>query len=59
MVVETVADLLDPVTWTANDGGIYAYKGMIVAVSDDGLNTGAYELIDVEFPLPKSLLKCQ
>ena len=34
-VVKTQADLFLPATWTANDGGIYIYKGMTVAVVED------------------------
>ena len=47
-VVKTQADLFLSATWTANDGGIYIYKGMTVAVVEDptaALN-GIYVLED-------------
>src|SRR5574344_838168 len=42
----TKAELILSATWTANDGHIYAYQGMIVAVSEDSTtsNNGIYYL---------------
>src|SRR5574344_2857027 len=42
----TKAELILPATWTANDGYIYAYQGMMVAVSQDSTtsNNGIYYL---------------
>lgn len=50
-IVDSLADLTLPATWTANDGGIYAYKGMVVSVHSDttALNNGLYRLIDVDY----------
>ena len=46
MVCDTKADLLLATTWEANDGGHYAYVGMIVAVNGDSTpaNNGVYRL---------------
>ena len=46
MVCDTKADLLLATTWEANDGGHYAYVGMIVAVNEDSTpaNNGVYRL---------------
>lgn len=43
-VVDTKADLTDPNTFVANDGNIYLYKGLIVAVVNDTTNNGLYML---------------
>ena len=44
--VKTLEALLDLNTWTAKDGGLYIYKGMVVAVTDDPKegNNGLYYL---------------
>jgi hypothetical protein len=44
MLVGKKADLINPTTWTANDGGNYIYKGIIVSVNDDTTNNGLYIL---------------
>ena len=46
MICDTKADLLLATTWEANDGGHYAYVGMIVTVNGDGTpaNNGVYRL---------------
>jgi hypothetical protein len=46
MLVETKADLIVAATWLANDGGTYAYAGMIVSVHGDTTpeNNGVYRL---------------
>jgi hypothetical protein len=46
-VVGELADLTLTSTWTANDGGVYAYKGMVVSVHSDTDpdNNGVYQLI--------------
>lgn len=51
MVVDTRSDLYLIETWTANDGGIYVYKGMIVVVHSDPLNenNGVYKLNNLPF----------
>ena len=51
MVVDTQADLINPTTWTANDGGIYAYIGMLVTVNADTtlINNGVYRLIALPY----------
>ena len=33
--VKTIEALCDRETWIAKDGGLYAYKGMLVSVTDD------------------------
>lgn len=51
MLVPTKEDLILESTWAANDGNIYAYKGMIVSVVDDvdsGEN-GVYWLMELPF----------
>ena len=51
MIVDTKADLLLLATWTANDSGVYVYKGMIVAVHSDATedNNGVYRLLDTDY----------
>lgn len=46
MIVSEKADLILPATWTANDGSIYAYLGMVVSVHSDITpdNNGLYRL---------------
>jgi hypothetical protein len=45
MLVQTKADLINPNTWTANDGIVYIYPGIIVTVSQDNIgNRGTYRL---------------
>lgn len=46
MICDTKADLLLATTWEANDGGHYAYVGMLVAVNGDSTpaNNGVYRL---------------
>jgi hypothetical protein len=41
--------LIDPVTWTAKDGTIYAYQGMFTSVWDDGDNNGIYRLNGTDY----------
>ena len=43
-VVQTKADLTNANTFLANDGNEYTYKGMIVSVTNDGLNNALYRL---------------
>jgi len=56
MIVDTKADLLLTDTWTANDGGVYTYLGMIVAVHSDSIdaNNGVYRLIAANYALESS-----
>ena len=51
MIVGTQADLFLEATWTANDGGVYVYKGMIVCVHSDATesNNGLYRLNNVDY----------
>ena len=48
--VKSVEALLNRDTWIANDGGLYAYKGMVVAVTDDPDedNNGLYYLNNID-----------
>ena len=55
-IVSEKADLLLDSTWEANDGGIYAYNGMITAVYNDGSNNGLYILIDDDYSLEANWL---
>ena len=50
-IVNELADLTLAITWTANDGNVYAYKGMIVSVHSDAtpINNGIYQLQDVDY----------
>ena len=56
MIVDTKADLLLTDTWTANDGGVYTYLGMIVAVHSDSTvaNNGVYRLKNIDYTLESS-----
>jgi hypothetical protein len=51
MVVDNKNDLTQASTWTANDGNIYVYKGMVVSVHSDvvGDNNGLYRLLDLDY----------
>lgn len=50
-VVQTISDLTDPTVWSAHDGNVYLYKGIIVSVTDDVTpsNNGLYRLIDTDY----------
>ena len=50
-IVNELADLTLAITWTANDGNVYAYKGMVVSVHSDAIssNNGIYQLQDVDY----------
>lgn len=53
-VVDTFDDLLEPVTWQANDGLEYAYAGMLVSVVNDfnPSKNGLYLLLDNNYADP-------
>jgi len=53
MLVDTKADLISPTTWTANDGSIYAYLGMVVSVHSDSTpaNNGVYQLTTLPYTI--------
>jgi hypothetical protein len=48
-ICSKVADLVLPTTWTAKDGTVYAYQGMITSVWNDGINNGIYQLNDTDY----------
>jgi len=51
-IVEYKSDLILESTWQANDGIVYAYKGMIVSVVDDTTgNNGLYILNDDDYTI--------
>jgi hypothetical protein len=44
-------DLILSTTWTAKDGTIYAYQGMITSVWNDGDNNGVYQLNGTDYTI--------
>jgi hypothetical protein len=56
MLVETVADLVDPTQWSPNSSPSeeWTYVGMIVSVYDDPApsNNGIYRLKDTDYTIP-------
>ena len=51
MIVDVKSDLIETVTWQANDGYVYTYRGMIVSVHSDPdpSANGLYRLCDDNF----------
>ena len=59
MVVSSLGDLVLPATWTAHDGNIYVYKGMLVVVHSDVNieNNGVYFLKDLPYTISANWVK--
>jgi hypothetical protein len=53
-VCSTVAELVLPATWTAKDGTVYAYQGMITSVWNDGANNGIYQLNGTDYTVAEN-----
>jgi hypothetical protein len=52
-----MAELVIPATWTAKDGTIYAYQGMITSVWNDGINNGVYQLNGTDYTVAVNWVK--
>lgn len=59
MVVSSLEDLVLASTWTAHDGNIYVYKGMLVVVHSDVTpeNNGVYFLKDLPYTTSSNWIK--
>jgi hypothetical protein len=60
MLCDTKADLLLATTWEANDGGHYAYVGMLVTVNGDSTsaNNGVYRLTALPYTSAGNWERC-
>jgi hypothetical protein len=56
-VCSTMAELVLPATWTAKDGTVYAYQGMITSVWNDGANNGVYQLNGTDYTVSENWVK--
>jgi hypothetical protein len=56
-VCSTMAELVLPATWTAKDGTVYAYQGMITSVWNDGANNGVYQLNGTDYTVAANWVK--
>jgi hypothetical protein len=52
-----MAELVLPDTWTAKDGTVYAYQGMITSVWNDGANNGVYQLNGTDYTIAENWVK--